>query len=392
MSDHAVTLAAAFRGCGVEAESLPESDNETVLWGRKYTTGKECYPCILTTGDMVRAVRSPGFDPEKSAFFMPSGEGPCRFGQYHRFQRLVLDDLGLERVPIYAPNQDHRLYKELNILGGKFSRLGWNALVATDLLIKLLHETRPYEAVPGETDRVYGESILKVRDEIASGNGNLQAVLKGCVDAFLAVHRRGPEKPTVGVIGEIYIRSNRFGNSDLVGTLEALGARVWLAPVTEWVLYVNYLSKKTELARGGLLTMVNLLLTDYFQKKDEHALEKVVKQHLAYGAEPPIKAVLDKAGPYIHESFHGEAILSVGKAIDFMEKKVSGVVNAMPFTCMPGTISSSIMRILHKRYDVPIINVAYDGQGMTNIATRLEAFMYQVKAHYARHRERTASQ
>ena len=56
MSDHAIALAAAFRACGVDAAVMDESDEESVTIGRKFTTGKECYPCILTTGDMVKHV------------------------------------------------------------------------------------------------------------------------------------------------------------------------------------------------------------------------------------------------------------------------------------------------------------------------------------------------
>jgi hypothetical protein len=40
------------------------------------------------------------------------------------------------------------------------------------------------------------------------------------------------------------------------------------------------------------------------------------------------------------------------------------------------------MRLVQKKYNVPVINVAYDGQGLTNITTRLEAFMYQVREHF----------
>ena len=137
MSDHAIPFVGAFRACGVEAEVMRESDEETVQIGRKHTLGKECFPCILTTGDMLKTSKRADFDPDKSAFFMPSGSGPCRFGQYHRFHRMVLSDHGLENVPIYSPNQDDRLYQELDIVGGKFMRLGWRAIVATDLLIKI---------------------------------------------------------------------------------------------------------------------------------------------------------------------------------------------------------------------------------------------------------------
>jgi len=47
-----------------------------------------------------------------------------------------------------------------------------------------------------------------------------------------------------------------------------------------------------------------------------------------------------------------------------------------------GTISSAIMKLLQNRYNVPVINIAFDGQGTTNIMTRLEAFMHQVKENF----------
>ena len=50
----------------------------------------------------------------------------------------------------------------------------------------------------------------------------------------------------------------------------------------------------------------------------------------------------------------------------------------MPFTCMPGMVSSAIMTLIQNKYSVPVLNVAYDGQGESNTTTRLEAFMHQV--------------
>jgi predicted CoA-substrate-specific enzyme activase len=94
MSHHAHALAAAFESCGMPAEVLPEADEETLYWGRKYTTGKECFPCIVTTGDMVKYMKHRPEERDKVAFFMGGSGGPCRFGQYNALQRMVLDDIG----------------------------------------------------------------------------------------------------------------------------------------------------------------------------------------------------------------------------------------------------------------------------------------------------------
>jgi predicted nucleotide-binding protein (sugar kinase/HSP70/actin superfamily) len=383
MSDHSFPFAGAFRSCGVDAEVMEESDEETVRLGRKYTLGKECYPCILTTGDMLRTSKRSDFDPEHSAFFMPSGSGPCRFGQYHRFHRMVLSDHGFENVPIYAPNQDDRLYNELNVLGARFARAGWRAIVATDLLIKMLHETRPYELVAGETERVYREQLAALSAAMEKGGDEMFPALEHAAAAFSAIPRNGAEKPVIGIVGEIYIRSNRFSNNGLVKKIEEFGGEAWLAPITEWVTYVNYMGKKKSRdGKGSFSSLFNIMLTDYIQKKDEHRMEKIFERYLRQEEEPKISHVLNQARPYIDESFEGEAILSVGKSIDFIRKGAVGIVNAMPFTCMPGTISSAIMKLIQNRYDVPVINVAYDGQGDGNTTTRLEAFMHQVKEYY----------
>lgn len=377
MSDHTFPLVSAFKACGVDAQVMEESDDETVRLGRKYTLGKECYPCILTTGDMLKTAERRDFDPKKSAFFMPSGGGPCRFGQYHKLHRMVLNDHGFVEVPIYSPNQDEQLYRELHILGGKFSRLGWRGIVATDLLLKMLHETRPREAVPGSTDAVYRKMLSAVANAIEEGGDEIFEVLEGAVREFTGIAVSKMDKPIVGIVGEIYIRSNRYSNNDLVKKVEEFGGQAWLAPITEWVTYVNYTGKKK--SSNTMSSLLSVMLTDYIQKKDEHRMEKIFDQYLRCGREPEIKYVLNQASPYLHESFEGEAILTVGKSIDFIQKGVSGIINAMPFTCMPGTISSALMKLVQNNYGVPVLNIAYDGQGLMNISTRLEAFMHQVK-------------
>ncbi len=141
--------AAAFRACGVDTEVLPDSDDETVRIGRKHSSGRECYPLALTTGDMLRATRRPGFDPDGSAFFMPSGRGPCRFGQYHRYHRQVLDNLGLDRVEILSPMQDESVHSDFRALDKNFVLMFWRGVFAVDMLQKALWEYRPYEKLEG---------------------------------------------------------------------------------------------------------------------------------------------------------------------------------------------------------------------------------------------------
>src|SRR5512139_3856791 len=112
---------------------------------------------------------------------------------------MVLDEEGYANVPIYAPNQDHRFYKQLNMVGSKFRRLGWRAVVAADLLTKILHEVRPYEKTPGQTDRVYGESLEQVCRCIENGAQDIEVVLKDVLKKFSAIERVDEKRPIIGL-------------------------------------------------------------------------------------------------------------------------------------------------------------------------------------------------
>jgi predicted nucleotide-binding protein (sugar kinase/HSP70/actin superfamily) len=76
----------------------------------------------------------------------------------------------------------------------------------------------------------------------------------------------------------------------------------------------------------------------------------------------------------------------MGKAIDFIKNGAAGIINVMPFACMPGTITASIAPRIRADYNnVPWLDISYDTQGGTNIKTRLEAFMYQAEQFARQH-------
>jgi predicted nucleotide-binding protein (sugar kinase/HSP70/actin superfamily) len=274
-------------------------------------------------------------------------------------------------------------------MGSQFARLAWQGIVAVDLLMKKLLETRPYEKEKGKTDQVYQESLKRVCEAILKGD-DLGEALQKSIEDFNQIEVNGlGTKPLIGIVGEIFVRLNRFANEDVIRKIEQFGGEAWIAPFTEWILYVNTISKKRSLRKKSFSNLLKVFLTDYYQKKDEHHLEKIFKGHLRNFGEPQTRSILRKAKPYIDSSFEGEAILSVGKTVDFAKRGASGVVNIMPFTCMPGTIVSALLkRYREENNNIPILNMAYDGQEQTNTLTRLEAFMYQAKGFQNRKNKR----
>jgi predicted CoA-substrate-specific enzyme activase len=386
MADGAYGIQAGFQASGIDAELIPEPDEESLKLGRRYTSGKECFPCIITTGDMVKITKRPDFNKDDSAFFMPSSSGPCRFGQYNRYHRLILDELGYKDIPVYAPDQDGAFYSELGAVGGNAQRFAWWGIVSIDLLEKRLRETRPYEKNPGDSERVYWECVHKACDAIRERRlpSKEMAYAKNAFKS-IPIYSVG-NRPIVGIVGEIYVRSNRFSNLNLIKQLEALGAEVKMPGISEWIYYTNVVSKKKGWKLGNYRDLAKTVINDVFQKKDERKLENILNGDLRSGHEPSIKDLIKLASPYIHDSFEGEAVLSVGKTLDFINKGANGIVNAMPFTCMPGTVVNAVLKKVREEHkNIPYLNMVYEGLEDTNSKTRMEAFVYQAREFMERH-------
>ncbi|MCE1247927.1 MAG: acyl-CoA dehydratase activase [Firmicutes bacterium] len=387
MCDHAFAIKAAFLSCGIPAEVFPESDMESLELGRKYTTGKECYPCIVTTGDMVKMIKKNGFDASKAAFFMPTAGGGCRFGYYNILQRIVLQELGTTDVPIYSPNQTESFLKDLSAVGGQdFFRTAWRGILAVDILDKALRETRPYELEKGETNKVYKEYLAKICNTVMKKE-DVVPVMKEAKRAFEAILVDKEQlRPVIGVVGEVFVRLNRFSNNHLVENLEELGAEVWVAPFSEWIFYINNIKKEDYLQEKDLLNWTKISIADAVARADEHDVLRPFRKFLRSGHEPTAEENVKMGSTYVHPSFRGETIMSLGKAVDFYRTGLSGVINVMPFTCMPGTVVNSMLkRVKQDCEDLPVLNIAYDGLDMSNNTLRLEAFVHQCGQYMEKH-------
>ena len=256
-------------------------------------------------------------------------------------------------------------------------RSAWQGIVATDLLNKCLHESRPHEKEKGAAQALHKEFLERVCNVIEKGLP-MEPTLRDMRDAFEGLPKDGIKRPLIGIVGEIYVRSNEFSNESVIKKIEALGGEVWLAPFGEWILYQNHTNIDAARRKGSISEYFSCLATHLVQTRIEHKYGSIFEGFLNTLHEPPIKETLSLALPYLKPSFQGEAILSMGKSVDFTRHGVSGVVNAMPFNCMPGTIVTALLKKFSEDHgDFPYISMSYDGNEQANGMTRLEAFIHQ---------------
>jgi predicted nucleotide-binding protein (sugar kinase/HSP70/actin superfamily) len=366
-------FAAAFRSIGIVAEVLPPSDEQTRELGARHSCGEECYPLKLTLGDCLKVLKHPGNDQTNTAFFIATGQGPCRFGQYAPYFKSIFQYLGYPGITMISPFFENG-YADLGESSTAFVRTAWRALVSADILLKLLLRARPYEITPGSADALYDESLTDLARILETRYRNcgeqmeeLQEELLRARMCFRALPQRGNRnRPLIGVVGEIYCRLNTFSNEELARRLEAAGAEVWMNDISEWVWYTNDEESRQYSRQGKAywLPALGAKLRNVFQKKDEHALVSLFQQDFEGHEEPEdFGDILRNAEPYLPaEGASGEMVVNIGKAVYFAQKGLDGVIDISPFTCMNGIICEAIYpRVSRDNGGIPIRNFYFDG-------------------------------
>ena len=355
-----------MRKRGVDARAIPPTCRETVAAGREATTGKECYPAIITSGNMLRILRRE--DPEKTAFFMGTASGPCRFGQYCSFHRQLLRRKGYRGVPVLTSSSSSSYGSVPGLSGPGFQLDLLRGIVAADVLHRGLLRVRPYEREPGEADAVYGRALQSLTKAMESGGG-LRKVLARAAEELSALVVSDP-RPLVYVFGEIYVRNDPYANGYTVDHIERLGGEVLPTPLVEWFEYVNHSYLRRKLGRGRLLAALR------------GKLKGLAMEWIRSSTESPFGDLLeDRPSLSAQEILQAETVLCIGAPLAYLRKgAIGGAVNIFPFTCLPGTIVTAVSKRIRREHPgLPWINLAFDGQEDTDNLARLEAFMHQVR-------------
>lgn len=366
-------LCAAFRWMGIEARPTPPADARTLELGAKHTSGDECFPAKITTGDLLKIAQSPGFDSKKTIFMMATVDGPCRFGQYAPFLRKVLRENGFDDVAILSPRGQCG-YNDFQELNPNFLRTAWRALLSADTLRKVLLQKRPYEMVAGSADAAFRKSVEDLCQTLEEScfdptcqMRSLKASLVRARERFRSVATRsGRKRPLIGIVGEIFCRMNNFSNQELVRRLEAHGAECWMSDISEWILYSNMEDFRNLRLDGKTYSwdMLKARIRNRVQHSDEHALREVFSEEFRGYEEPHVEQVLEFARPYLpFPGAEGEMVMSLGRSVYLARHGVDGIVDISPFTCMNGVVSEAIYpKLSRENGGIPIRNFYFDGQ------------------------------
>jgi predicted nucleotide-binding protein (sugar kinase/HSP70/actin superfamily) len=390
-------IAAAFRSVGIDAKSMPPSDEETMVLGGRHSSGEECLPLKVTLGDALKLLVHGEVPPDRMAIFMPTSDGPCRFGQYGPYIKGVLEEMGYGGVTVISPTCEDG-YSGIGEHADELLRTAWRAMIGGELLTKLLLRTRPYELEKGASDAAYEAALSDLCATVESRGKNPKERMARLKESLVRGRRllRGvpadfsDPRPLIGIVGEIFCRLNTFSNDDVVRKVEEAGGECWISDVSEWLWYTNasHIHLLKRFRKHLTMEMFGAKLKWHFQHKDERELHGVFGDDFrGYEEADDIRDVLDLARPYlVPEGTLGEMLLSVAKTVYLHRKGADGVLDINPFSCMNGIVSEAIYPRLSRDCDGLPVRVFYFDGTRADRRYELEIFMDLVREYSARKR------
>lgn len=403
-------LAASFRAFGVDAVVMETYKGLSL--GKEFTSGKECFPCQVTLGDVLHHLQAEqerwgnAFRPDRYVYFLPEADGPCRFGMYNKYQRLILDRFpGLRQVPIvYLTSHNGYAGQVLPPAQARyFRRVAYVATVIADVLERASWRVRPYEKTEGATDVLLEQTVQAMESLIveAGPRRDFQRLYELLEDALQAARALldtdKPRRPRIGLVGEIYLRTHPESNQDLARSIERFGGEVVIASVAEWFNYVTYdrakrirrrwegfMKRGQRQAVGDLIRdTINVLAEKYYQGWRQTQVYRRALHHLDIEPDHTIRSLeawLDN-DRHFNFAIGTEAALSIGGALAYIHADFDGIVNVFPFTCMPSTICAAILKPLLHQVKIPYLDASYDGTIQPNRDVALRTFVYQASQH-----------
>jgi predicted nucleotide-binding protein (sugar kinase/HSP70/actin superfamily) len=383
-------LAPAFSPLGYDIKLIPHLEREAVEEGLRYVNNDACFPALVSIGQIVHELKKGEFPKDRVAVLMSQTGGGCRASNYVAFLRKALTDSGLGHVPVWP----------LSLSGGteghglRIDRSGWRrvlmGLLTGDMLQRLLLTARPYEKTVGASQDLFEKWVAIGTPAVTKGdrkafNANIEAM----TDDFATLDLLPPDKPQVGVVGEILINFHPEANNQVVAILESEGGQAVLPELTDFFLYCLYdeVYRRDNLTGRRLTKWVNTFLINLIEKY-RAPMRKALARHSRFGHLNTF-AALKAAGEGLVSlgNQSGEGWYLAADMVLMLEHGVSNILCLQPFGCLPNHITGKgVVKELKRRYpEANLAAVDYDpGASEVNQLNRIKLMMTVAKAMKAR--------
>jgi predicted nucleotide-binding protein (sugar kinase/HSP70/actin superfamily) len=216
-------------------------------------------------------------------------------------------------------------------------RLALSKMSILDEIERRVQYIRPREIDQGSVDKIWEEAIARV--DGVTVYDDLDSVKQDVIQKLNRVQIDPELRPVkIAITGEYYAILDPFFNLDLERDVGRLGAEVHRT----------------------------LMMSDWMKAT-------MILEALGYPRSPQIARA---AKQYLRWDISGEAWKTIGQTVIHAEKGFDGVIETMPFTCLPEISALNILPRVSREHNIPIATFIFDEQtGRAGMKTRLEAFV-----------------
>ena len=370
-----------FRLLGYDLQNLPPADELSVQYGLAYANNEVCYPAIVVVGDIIKAFKTGQYDPEQTVVGMTQTGGQCRASNYLALIKKALAAAGYPSVPVMSVSYADEMVNNPPGFEFDFRRIirpAFTSLLYADAIARMYYRSVVRERLKGQAGKVR-DHYLKVAPVLVENKDveGLLKLLRNAVRDFNDVVAGPIHCPRIGIVGEIFLKYNRFSQMHVIDWLVSQGVEVVVPCLLDFVMqfFVNEkVNRECFIQRGGVCILKQTFLERQCHKWIRR-FEQVLSGFCCY--EPPI-GIWQKARSASRivslTSQFGEGWLIPAEIAGFAGEGIWDVVCLQPFGCIANhVIAKGIERRLKQLY--PKVNLLFldfeAGTSEVNVYNRL---------------------
>lgn len=359
LDSHFPLLKYMFWSNGYRVVALEDEDEFAVREeGLKYVNHDICFPFMLMTGQVVRALKSGEYDPKKTFILMPTAGDACRGACYIGLMRRALNNSHFEDVQVLTINVRHVCDEIALKINFDTAIRGIFGLFYGDILMLLANQTRPYEINKGDTDRLCREWIDRLSEDIRLEKnltlGKMKKNFKLIAESFELIRRDNKKRQIIGIVAEFYVKYCALGNWNVIKFLEEHGCEAHVNGASWYALYYidSHKPDRYNPERAAFELVKKLIM---------HIQDAMIDTMREYGFHSlsNYRTFEKNSRDVVSRRLTiGDGWLMGSEVVDYISNDIKKILCIAPFGCMPNVCAGrGLYPNLQRRYPEAAITV-----------------------------------
>ena len=333
-------------------------------------------------GDIITALQSGRYDLSNTAVAITQTGGQCRATNYISQIKAGLAGAGFDQIPVIVLSGGKVFQNEqpgFHIPLRKLLNITTYALLYADSLQQMYNSVIVREQQKGTTQALFDQYVAQGIEAVRANRASqLLELMQSAVQDFNAIPVFDREYPCIGLIGEIYVKYNHYGQAYTTEWLRNKGIDVVTPPILDFLMqyFVNTsVNEANGLERGGMIShLLRSAFWTYLNVRIRR-IDRILQNFRYYRPSASIFTKAQYASEILDLSNQfGEGWMLAAEVAHFARQGITKIVCVQPFGCIANHIvAKGIEKRLKKFY--PNIDLLYldidGGMAEVNLQNRL---------------------